>query len=199
MAGPGRREEYAAATRQAIIDAAVARFATDGFAGTSVDAIALDARVTKGDVYHHFRDKAELFEAAFIAVQEALLERLAERVADLPMGWELVHAGIDEYLAACCEDVNRRIALEDGPAALGWSRWRQLEERFFLGTASALLEGLRADGLIAVDDVPLTARVLLGALAEAGLAVSDASDREAERARASALVMQFLHGLQPMR
>jgi AcrR family transcriptional regulator len=195
VTGPGRREEYAAATRAAIVEAAVARFAADGYAATSVDMIAQDARVTKGGVYHHFRDKAELFEAVFVAVQEALLERLAARVAGLPMGWEFVHTGIDEYLAACCEDVNRRIALEDAPAALGWPRWRQLEERFFLGTATTLLEGLRDEGLIAVEDVPLTARMLLGALAEAGLAVADAADREAERGRASTLVMRFLQGL----
>lgn len=197
MHGPSRREEYAAATRAAIVEAAVARFAADGFGASSVDAIAREARVTKGGIYHHFADKAELFEAAFIAVEERLLQRLGARVAGMSVGWELVEAGIDEYLAACCDDAVRRIALEDAPTALGWPRWRQLEERLFLGTVTGLLEGLRADELIALEDVQLTARLLLGALAEAGLAVAGASDRDAERARATALVLRLLRGLRP--
>jgi AcrR family transcriptional regulator len=197
MARQSRRDENAAATRAAIVAAAVTRFAANGFSATTVDEIAAEARVTKGGVYYHFDDKATLFEAAFCAVEERLLERLAARVAGMTMSWELVAVGIDDYLAACCEDAFRRIALEDAPGALGWPRWRQLEERFFLGTATTLLEELSHEGLIALDDGPLTARLLLGALTEAGLAVADASDSNGQRARASALVMRLLRGLQP--
>jgi hypothetical protein len=40
------------------VAAAIERFTVDGFAKASMDAIAEAARVTKGAVYHRFKDKA---------------------------------------------------------------------------------------------------------------------------------------------
>ena len=71
-----RREEYAETTRTAIVEAAIAQFTADGFARSSIDAVAESARVTKGAVYHHFKDKADLFEAAFVVMEERLLARV---------------------------------------------------------------------------------------------------------------------------
>lgn len=195
MAVKSRRAEYAEVTRAAIVGAAIARFSADGFARTSIDAIAETARVTKGGIYHHFRDKAELFEAAFVAMEERLLAKVQERVAGIEDPWDLMAAGIDLFLAECCHQDFRRIALQDAPAALGWSRWKEIEERYFLGLVTAALDGLAAAGLIEVPSGDLTARVLLGALAEAGLAVAAADDPNRERARAARLLTRLLHGL----
>jgi AcrR family transcriptional regulator len=68
MSAKGRREEYAETTRAAIVQAAIERFTADGFVKASIDAVAESARVSKGAVYHHFTDKSDLFEAAFVAV-----------------------------------------------------------------------------------------------------------------------------------
>jgi len=53
------------ATRQRILDAAVARFATQGFRDTTVAAVARDAGVTAPAVHSYFGSKHELFHAAF--------------------------------------------------------------------------------------------------------------------------------------
>jgi AcrR family transcriptional regulator len=192
-----RREEYAEATRTAIVDAAIERFSADGFAATSVDAIAEQARVTKGAVYHHFRDKSALFEAAFVATEEGLLAAITQRVAGIQGAWAIVEAGVDEFLVACGRPAFRRIALEDAPGALGWERWKQLEERYFLGLLVGALGSMADEGLVVVESVELTARVVLGALGEAGLAVGTASDPDAERRRASEVVIRLLRGLAP--
>ena len=63
------------------------RFSADGFAGTSMDAIAQSARVTKGAVYHHFRDKAELFEAVFVLMEQRLLAKVTPGVAGMTDPW----------------------------------------------------------------------------------------------------------------
>jgi len=61
LAGPTtRREEYAQATRQAILDAARALFAERGYFSTKVDDIAVKARVAPATVYATTGGKYEL-------------------------------------------------------------------------------------------------------------------------------------------
>ncbi len=71
------RAAAAQATRTALIDAAIERFAADGL-GASFDAVAADVGVTKGALYHHFGSKEGLVEAVY---KEAI-RRHADRVVD---------------------------------------------------------------------------------------------------------------------
>lgn len=61
------------AKRQAILDAAKELFLTQGFAATSVDAVASAAGVSKLTVYSHFSDKETLFSAAITSRCEMML------------------------------------------------------------------------------------------------------------------------------
>jgi AcrR family transcriptional regulator len=190
----GRREEYAEATRSAIVEAAISRFRADGFAKTTMDSIAETARVTKGGVYHHFKDKAELFEAAFVAMEERLVGRVVAGAAGARDPWEVAAAGIEVFLAECSEPDFRRIALEEAPAALGWGRWKQIEEKYFLDLVKAALNGLAQAGHIEPPDGDLAARVVLAAMGEAGLQVAASADVPAERERARHLLLRMLTG-----
>jgi AcrR family transcriptional regulator len=177
------------------VEAAVDRFAAEGLAKTSMDTIALSARVTKGAVYHHFQDKAELFEAAFVLMEERLLAKVTAAVAGLSDPWALMAAGVDVYLEQCTEPDFRRIALEEAPAALGWARWKEIEERYFLGLVVAALDAMAQEGQLDIPPGDLTARMFLAAMTEAGLAVAAATRPTAERRRVAPLVMRFLEGL----
>lgn len=193
-----RREEYAELTRVAIVEAAVTRFAADGYAGTNIDSIAEQARVTKGAVYHHFADKAALFEAAYAAVEDDLLAKVLARVSGLDDPWQSLLAGADVFLEECSGPLFRRIALEEAPVALGWARWKASEEKYFLGLLHAALQAMAAAGQIVVpDEGDLTARMLLAALDEAGLSVGLSSEPAKERERAHELLNRFLSGLRP--
>src|SRR5919204_3939297 len=58
--------------RRAIIEAATSAFLDHGFRGTSMDAVAAAAGVSKQTVYQHFGDKQRLFrELVASTVQEA--------------------------------------------------------------------------------------------------------------------------------
>ncbi|MCA2242003.1 MULTISPECIES: TetR family transcriptional regulator [Mycobacterium] len=82
---PGR-----STTRQAILEAARARFASDGFAATTIRGVATDAGVDASLVMQFFRSKNELFAAVMSISPEALAhlstafdgpdEHLGERV-----------------------------------------------------------------------------------------------------------------------
>jgi len=191
-----RREEYAEVTRAAIVEAAVVRFTADGYAGANIDSIAEVARVTKGAVYHHFTDKSELFEAAYVAMEDRLLTRVLAGVDGIDDPWQALLTGADVFLDECCRPDFRRIALEEAPVALGWARWRATEEQYFLGLVSAALGAMAEAGLITLPaEGDLTARMLLAALNEAGLSVGSAPDPQAERARAGDLIERLVSGL----
>jgi TetR/AcrR family acrAB operon transcriptional repressor len=71
-----RTKEDAQLTREAVIDAAEQVFAQRGVSRTSLQEIAKAAGVTRGAIYWHFKDKAELFNAMMqrttLPMQEAL-------------------------------------------------------------------------------------------------------------------------------
>jgi AcrR family transcriptional regulator len=191
-----RREEYAEFTRAAIVEAAVSRFAADGYAGTNIDSIAELARVTKGAIYHHFTDKAELFLAAYAAMEERLLANVLVAIEGITDPWEAFRFGTDVFLMECCNPDFSRITLEEAPVALGWARWKASEEKYFLGLLKSALEAMAAAGLIALPaEGDLTARMLLAALDEAGLSVASSPDPPAEQERAGELVNRLLSGL----
>jgi len=55
------QEERTQRSRAAILDAALALFATQGYRATSMRDVALKAGVSIGNVYHHFQDKETIF------------------------------------------------------------------------------------------------------------------------------------------
>ena len=72
--GPGRPKDPA--KRQAILEAAKTLFLRHGYEGSSMDAIAREAGVSKLTVYSHFTDKDTLFCAAVEAKCEEQLPQL---------------------------------------------------------------------------------------------------------------------------
>ncbi len=68
-------------TRRAILKAARKLFAAGGFSGTSVDAIALTARVNKQRIYAYFGSKKQLFEAVLLEVFSESAARFEEFAA----------------------------------------------------------------------------------------------------------------------
>lgn len=84
-----RTKMEAAATRDALLDAALTVFRDRGVAHTSLEEVAAAAGVTRGAVYWHFRDKADLFTALCERVQlpmEAMLALAGGARHDDPLG-----------------------------------------------------------------------------------------------------------------
>lgn len=73
-----RTKAEAAATRTAILDAAERLFEAHGVSRVSLQQIASAAGVTRGAVYHHFADKAALFDAMMARVRFPMEEARGE-------------------------------------------------------------------------------------------------------------------------
>ncbi|MCY1340793.1 transcriptional repressor BetI [compost metagenome] len=90
--GPGRPKDPA--KRKAILEAAKNLFLRNGYDGSSMDAIAAEAGVSKLTVYSHFTDKERLFSAAVKAkCEEQLPELLFELPADASIESVLLNIG----------------------------------------------------------------------------------------------------------
>src|SRR5690606_27502962 len=98
-----RRAYYTASMRVVLLLSDVSPFATHCYAGTSLDTIATRARVTKGALYHHFKGKQDLSEAAFSAVERNVyskLQRILEKSENL---WVKAGLVVREYLQSCLD------------------------------------------------------------------------------------------------
>ncbi len=83
-----RSKEDALATRNSLLDAAERVFLAQGVAGTSLNDIAVAAGTTRGAIYWHFRDKADLFNAMMDRVTmplHAAMEWAGQSAGDDPL------------------------------------------------------------------------------------------------------------------
>ncbi len=189
--------ERSGATREALVAAARPLFADRGYAGVGTEEIVRSAGVTRGALYHHFEGKRGLFEAVYERVEAELAERIAvgalEANAASPL--EAMHAGTEMLLAASTEPETQRIALLDGPAVLGWDRWREIAAEHGLGLIEATLQAAIEAGEIDPQPVRPLAHVLIGALDEAAMLVARADDPEQMRAEVGRTLAALLDGL----
>ena len=96
--GAGRRAQYSASTKRALIEVATELFAEHGYASTSLDAIVAGARVTKGALYHHFTGKRALFEAVFEQVERAASKSIHDQIKGERDPWEKARTGLRAFL-----------------------------------------------------------------------------------------------------
>jgi AcrR family transcriptional regulator len=157
-------------TRQRILDAALELFAANGFAGTSMRALARASGLRESSLYNHFSGKDELYQAVIGQWGPAeFVERLRSKeykaLADSPAafmrlcGKHLVERWMDprEHLLAA-------MITKEGPAAPGF---RQFHKALFRDEVELVAEYfrrfVRKHGMIA-PDARQTARMFTAGL-----------------------------------
>jgi AcrR family transcriptional regulator len=194
-----RRAEHAADTRGALIAAARRLFAAHGFDGTGTEQIVAEARVTRGALYHHFRDKADVFRAAMAEAAAEVATRLIDEqlAAEAASPMDEIREGMSAFLDVCMQGDFQRIVLVDGPRVLGADAWEDLVERYGRSLLEQWLE--RCVGTGDLVDLPVHAlsRLLIAMLTDASLAIARAEDPAAERADLGVVLDRMLTGLRP--
>ena len=190
-----RQADRSQATRAALIAAARPLFAERGYAGVSTDDIVEAASVTRGALYHHYRDKRDLFRAVYEQVEQDLMGRVVSAISRQKDVWKMFTQGLAAFLDECLDPEVAKIALIDAPAVLGWEEWREIDARYGLGLIVAALEQGMADGVIRKQPVDVMAQLVFGAMAEAALLIAHADDPKAARASAEKALLGLLAGL----
>lgn len=191
------KEEHAEATRAALIASARALFAERGYAAVSIEQIVRRARVTRGALYHHFDDKADLFAAVFESVQRDLAGRLLAAASSQPDPAKHLEIGCHAFLDACGERDVQRIVLLDGPAVLGWEAWHESDTNFGLELLQRSIAAAIAGGAVAKQPVGPLSHLLLGALNGSGLEIARSSDPARTTREMRRALDRLLTGLRP--
>ena len=161
-----------AAMRARLLASARRLFVEKGYAETSTPEIVKDAGVTRGALYHHFDDKAALFDALIRAEAESLAADI--EVAALGNAGDSMQAGAKAFFAAMSHPGRARLLLVDGPAALGQARMDEIDA----GNGRRTLR----DGLAAAspdlpsEELDALSLLLSAAFDRAAQAIADGTD-----------------------
>lgn len=158
-ASPGRPKDLQ--KRQAILEAAKILFLQKGFDGTSMDAIASAAGVSKLTVYSHFDDKESLFSAAVKSkCEEQLPELFFELSPDLPLPALLTRIGRNFFLLVNSTEsieLNRVMIAKGGHDPSLARRFFDAGPRRVLAEMERLLRRAAQAGLLELPDAQVAA------------------------------------------
>jgi AcrR family transcriptional regulator len=193
MALTSRREENAETTRVALLAAARRAFAESGFAGADVGAIAAEARVTTGAIYHHFGSKKGLFQAVAEAIETEILTKAETGAGEI--SWQFLQTAFARLIDLCAAPDIQRIIFVEGSHVLGPEAWRELERRYAIGAVTFVLTQLMAQGVVRQAPIELVARLMVAILREASAEVARTGGDPAARAEVARLADGFLETL----
>ncbi|WP_137724643.1 TetR/AcrR family transcriptional regulator [Prescottella subtropica] len=174
------RQEQAQATRHRLVDVATDLFARDGFADVTTTTLCQAAGMTRGALYHHFANMGEVMEAVLARTEGALVDRVHRALGtDGDPRDRLLALGTAFLDVLTADPTARRIVFLEAPSALGWSRWRAIDQGRSLALIADLLTALDDRGqLVPGVDPDLAAQLLLGAINEAGMRVAATDGRD---------------------
>ena len=157
----------ALAKRQAILDAAKRAFVRDGVGGASIDAIAIDAGVSRQTVYNQIGDKDQLFVAVVEDVTARSSASLMQVLHSFPDKPDDIGQALTDFaeglLGRCMCDIDgRALASLMQREAHRWphlfSAWKEYGPGKDWPIIAAVFAKLGHDGYLDIDDASLTAR-----------------------------------------
>ena len=190
----------AEATRRALLASARALFGEKGYAATSVDEVVRDAGVTKGALYHHFKDKDQLFRAVVEEVKGEVTQAAATSYFETVEGadaLETVHHTCLAVIDAHLDPAVQRITILDARAVLDASVRRELDARYEVALLRGAFRGAMRSGIVEQQPIITLAHVVAGALTEGCALIAEADDKERARAEVGDVISRLLDGLRP--
>ncbi len=157
-------------TTSSLIEISRKYFAEYGYFDVPLEKIAEEANVTRGAIYHHFKNKKGLFIAVLDSVQKDIAARIEKAALKSDDPWQQLILGCVGFVNGANAKENRRILLVDAPSALGWDTWRKIDQENSMRALQDHINDLKAWGYLCDDvDTSLMTCSVSGALNELAL------------------------------
>ena len=103
-------------------------------------------------------------------------------------------AAVLSYLNAATEPGIKRILLIDGPAVIGWRKWREIDDQYFGAGARRAVQYVMGEG---IPDAHLDAitHAVMGMVMEAALVCATAPDAKKAAREMTAAMRKLLEGI----
>ena len=191
---PDRRthQERTQFTRAALITAARRLFTENGYGKTGTPEIVEAAAVTRGAMYHHFADKADLFLAVAKQCAQEVADSIDAGSRDSTSPLDALMQGAQYYFAAMAQGGRARLLLLEAPSVLNVEQRLQISEL----TGEAQLQQGLADALPAAAAahmaLPQLASLISAAFDHAALAIAMGASPEKYQTAMHFLLSQLI-------
>ncbi|MFE6856100.1 TetR/AcrR family transcriptional regulator [Streptomyces sp. NPDC057674] len=189
------RDTYAENTRRVLLETGLRLFTERDFSAVPAEELVREAGLTRGALYHHFNGKPGLFEAVFEEQEQRAALRISSAIASLTDPIERADRAVHAVLDVCTDPVYRHIVLQQGPIALGWPRWRELDQQHLGGVLLGIVEAALEAGRMRPHPAALIAGAFYGALVELAFMIAESDDPGQARDQAVSLVADLIGGL----
>jgi AcrR family transcriptional regulator len=192
-----RSQRDKAATRERIMQAAMAVFAERGYQATSVDEIARRAGSSKGGVYFHFANKQAIFEALITDLVAMLESAVREAIAHEHGALARVDAALSTVIRtfSAQRGLTHLLLVEAGGLGHPFDQELRLARGVFISVIESYLARAVSEGAIAPLDTEVAACVWLGAINEVVLRWLFAEQQEPLEGRLPALRSLLLRSI----
>lgn len=164
-------------TQQRLLDAAREMFVERGFARAGLPELVLKAGLTRGALYHHYRNKEDLFRAVAQREAEAISDSINAATDSISDPTEAMTVGTDAYFDAMLAPGRVKILLSDAPSVMGHTEALKLTQS---QGSLALRQGLkRSVASLSKAELQALTDVVSAAFDRAALKIAEGEDRKA--------------------
>ncbi len=188
------RQSMADATRHKLIMVAHDLFSHKGYPQTSLDTIVTKAQMTKGAVYHHFKNKQQVYAACY----EYQARQVAQYIAQTPQtedAWADALSQCQAFLDFVIKQGKASMPLQEVISVLGYERWIKLDSQHTMGIMLNAVERLQTAKLVKPYPAPLLAQTLYGLLVSSAMSLSAFKPNKQSLQQQKMLVQDLLSGI----
>ncbi len=171
------KAEQTQRTRRAILDRARHLFAIKGYAATGTEEIISELGITRGALYHQFKDKLGVFKAVVAEAYDEITNYITITIQPLDDTWEQLVIGCQAFLEIAQKEELRRLVFIEAPAVLSAETLAEFDQYGF-GLLHKVIQIAVNEGKLNTIDAEGFAHLINGSLNELAGWVAQSDDPE---------------------
>lgn len=160
-------------TSKTLLTIARKHFSTYGYKNTSLESIVEEAGVTRGAIYHHFKNKKNLFKVVLNEVQYEVGLSVEKESMLGKDPWEELILGCVGFVESATKVTNKRILLIDAPNVIEWSEWKKMDNENSVLLLEEQLVVLKNKGNLIDFDIKIISHMISGALNDLAIFIAE--------------------------